>query len=67
MTKAEEGALESGYDAQLKTLIATLFANYVSARGDTAKEQQADKAFSNGLAVSRRVYAKAQMLLNVSA
>jgi len=59
----DQQLIQSAYDDAVKKLYAALFDNYVSAGGDTAMIQDADRHFSTGVALARSSRERAIALL----
>jgi hypothetical protein len=59
----DNDAIDAAYSAVLQNLYTVLSSSFLLAKGDTAKEQTAEEAFKQGLALARKVRERAKVLV----
>jgi hypothetical protein len=59
----EQEAVEQAYNATLAGIYNQFFTNYTNAKGDSAKEQQAEAQYQKGFLHARHIYKRAFELI----
>jgi hypothetical protein len=59
----ESQAINSAYSSAIQGLFETLSTAFLMAKGDPAKEKAAEETFKHGLDFNRKVYSRAQAII----